>query len=99
MGTFNISRTFTKVQMIRAKKPSLKTILGHILYAQGLPTLITVLTVILDEAGPCDITRPNMGTFNCFVQTQYGTVNSFFQSAQLHYYQLNIEILFIVTTT
>jgi hypothetical protein len=93
---FNIARTFTKVQMIRAKKPSIKTILGHILYAQGLPTLITVLTVILDEAGPCDITRPNMGTFNCFVQTQYGTVDSFFQSAQFLYFHLIVGILIMV---
>jgi len=93
---FNIARTFTKVKMIRAKKPSIKTIVGHILYAQGLPTLITVLTVILDEAGPCDITRPNMGTFNCFVQTQYGTVDSFFQSAQFLYFHLIVGILIMV---
>jgi len=93
---FNIARTLTKVQMIRSKKPSIKTILGHTLYAQGLPTLITVLTVILDEAVRFDITRPNMGTFNCFVRTQYGTVDSFFQSAQFLHFHLMMGILIMV---
>ena len=78
------------------KKPSIKTILGYILYAQGLPTLITVLTIIIDEAGPCDITRPNMGRFKCFVQTQHGTVDSFFQSAQFLHFHLTMGILIIV---
>ena len=78
------------------KKPSIKTILGHILYAQGLPTLITVLTIILDEAGPCDFTRPNMGRFKCFVQTQHGIVDSFFQSAQFLHFHLTMGILIMV---
>lgn len=93
---FNIARTFAKVQLIRNKKPSIKSILGYILYAQGLPTLITVVTVLLDEAGPCDITRPNMGTFRCFVKTPYGTVDSFFQSAQFLYFYLIVGILIMV---
>ena len=80
----------------RSKKPSIKTILGHTLYAQGLPTLITVLTVILDEAVRYGITRPNMGTFNCFVRTQYGTVDSFFQSAQFLHFHLMMGILIMV---
>ena len=74
----------------------MKTILGYTLYAQGLPTLLTVVTVLLDEAGPCDITRPNMGTFKCFLGTEYGAVDSFFKSAQFLYFYLIVGILIIV---
>jgi len=93
---FNIARTFSSVQLIRNKKPSVKTIFGHTLYAQGLPTLLTIVTALLDEAGPCDITRPNMGTFKCFLGTEYGAVDSFFKSASFLYFYLIVGILIIV---
>jgi len=96
---FNITKTFTKVQLIRSKKPSVSVFLGHICYAQGLPILITVTTALLDQVGPCDITRPNMGAFTCFVQTQYGDVDSFFQSAQFLYFYLIVGLLIIVNMT
>lgn len=66
------------------------------LYAQGVPTLITVVTILLDEAGPCNITRPNMGTYNCFVKSPYLAVDSFFQSAQFLYFYLIVGILIMV---
>ena len=58
--------------------------------------MLTVVTVLLDEAGPCDITRPNMGTFKCFVGTEYGAVHSFLQSAEFLYFYLLVGILIIV---
>ena len=72
------------------------SLLLYCLYAQGLPVLLTTVTALMDEVGPCEATRPNMGTLKCFVQSKYDPELSFTQSAQFLYHYLIVATLITV---
>ena len=68
----------------------------YCLYAQGLPVVLTIVTALMDEVGPCEATRPNMGVVKCFVQSKYEPELSFTQSAQFLYHYLIVATLITV---
>merc|ERR1711902_439252 len=80
----------------RPKNVSVTSLLLYCLYAQGLPVLLTTVTALMDEVGPCEATRPNMGTLKCFVQSKYDPELSFTQSAQFLYHYLIVATLISV---
>ena len=42
------------------------------LYAQGMPLVLCLVVGLLDRFGSCDITRPHMGTSQCFLGKPWG---------------------------
>lgn len=93
---FSIARTFsTMKQSSRSKTTTAKGLILNILYAQGIPVLITLTTFLMDTYGPCDTTRPNMGKYQCFLGSEQFQGDSFFQSAEFLYYYLIVAIIIV----
>jgi len=93
---FSIARTFsTMKQSSRSKTTTAKGLILNILYAQGIPVLITMTTFLMDSYGPCDTTRPNMGKYQCFLGSEQFQGDSFFQSAEFLYYYLIVAIIIV----
>jgi len=93
---FSIARTFsTMKQSSRSKTVSWKGLILNILYAQGIPMVITLTTALMDSYGPCDSVRPNMGKYQCFLGSEQYTGDSFFQSSEFLYYYLAVAIIIV----
>lgn len=102
MSSMAINITYTFSQSFRHSKAQdrnqTKDLILHILYAQGLPLLITVVTIIMDnqEPGPGKI-LPNMGVYQCFPgEMAKSDPGSFFKTPEFLYFYLIIAILIII---
>jgi len=91
----NVTSTFSNNLTVRSGSNQTKRLMFNILYAQGVPTLISIATILMDLLGPCDIVRPNMGKYSCFLGSEYDPSKSFFQSPVFYYFYLIIGIILI----
>ena len=64
----SITYTFKHIGKIHHRRTKLNMFL-NVLYAQGLPGVLSIMIAINDHVGDCswDI-LPNMGTYNCFIK-------------------------------
>ena len=77
----------------RNSKSSFKSFLMYFLFAQGIPLLFTVFTVLMDIIKPKDALLPNVGEFSCFIGSEYVPGNSFFQTSEFVYYYLIVLVI------
>ena len=61
----------------------------------GVPLSITIITLLIDSFGSCDMTRPNMGYFTCFLGSEYEWDKTFADTPQFLYFYLIISILLL----
>ena len=71
-------------------------ILYSIIYAQGVPLIISFVVALIDNFAPCDSVLPNMGRFSCFVDSEFDASSSFTETATFYYFYLIILIIVIV---
>ena len=65
----------------------------YFLFAQGIPILFTVFTVLMDTIKPIDDPLPNVGEFSCFIGSEYVEGKSFFKSSEFLYYYLIVLVI------
>ena len=90
----NITRKFSNI-LVSTNEESTKSLILNILYAQGIPSLITLAVALMDSYGPCDAILPNMGRYSCFLGSQQDSLNSFFSVPEFLYFYLIIIIVVI----
>jgi len=93
---FNVAHTFTNTFTMRNSTGKLKHIVLNICYAQGIPLLISVFTIIMDNFGPCDQILPNMGRFTCSLGFEYSESTPYYKTADFLYLYLVISILMMI---
>merc|ERR1712110_37517 len=90
---FNIAKSLSTMKIVRNSKSSFKSLLVYFLYAQGIPLLFTVFTVLMDIRKPIDAPLPNVGEFSCFIGSEYEEGKSFFQTSEFVYYYLIVLVI------
>jgi len=91
---FNIAKTFSSFKNSRgSQRLGYKTLTFYLLYAEGIPVVITITTVLLDLYGPCDAVLPNMGKVQCFFGVEHNSVMSFFVTSEFLYHYLLICVI------
>ena len=90
---FNIAKSLSAMKIVRNSKSSFKSFSMYFLYAQGVPILLTVFTVLMDVIKPKDAILPNVGEFSCFIGSEYMPGKSFFQSSEFVYSYLIILVI------
>lgn len=97
MSAMAINITITFAQSFKAKGQGRKqtaALILNILYAQGIPTVITVITFIMDSQRPDGAILPHMGQFNCFLGSEYTHVPvAFYKSPVFLYFYLIISVI------
>jgi len=68
----------------------------NILYAQGVPALITLFTALMDLYGSCDGILPNMGQFTCFLGSEYDSTVPFVRLPEFVYYYSIVTLIMTV---
>lgn len=69
-----------------------------IIYAQGLPLVITFVIAIVDKFGSCNSILPNMGLYSCFIGSQFDPDESFLETSNFYYYYLIVMVIVICNT-
>ena len=93
---FNVAYTFTNSLTMRTSTGKFKHIVLYTCYAQGVPLLISLLTLMMENFGSCDQILPNMGKFTCFVGGQYNESTSYFQTSEFIYlYSITSSLMVI----
>merc|ERR1719189_2225146 len=93
---FNIAKSLSTMKIVRNSKSSFKSFLMYFLYAQGIPILFTVFTVLMDTIKPIDDPLPNVGEFSCFIGSEYvegKSFFSFFSSPEFQYVYLIVLVI------
>jgi len=95
---FNIAKSLSTMKVVRNSKSSFKSLLVYFLYAQGIPVLFTVFTVLMDTIKPIDDPLPNVGEYTCFIGSQYEDYEermgkSFFQTPEFVYFYLIVLVI------
>lgn len=90
---FNIAKSLSAMKIVRNSKSSFKSFSMYFLYAQGIPILFTVFTVLMDILKPKDALLPNVGEFSCFIGSEYVPGKSFFQSSEFVYFYLIVLVI------
>ena len=65
------------------------------LYAQGVPLLISLVTAIIDNYGSCDYISPNMGRYTCFLGAEFSPDALFIFTPVFIYNYLIISIIMV----
>ena len=87
---FNLWRVFN---FHSKKRENLRRFLKYVLYAQGMPLLISISTAIADASRPkseeghslAEPHFPNMGVVRCFLGEQYKSDQKYLESAKFIY--------------
>ena len=90
----NITKRFNNL-LSRQENNSNRVLILNILFAQGLPMILTLVTVLMDELGGCDQSLPNMGYFNCFLGEEFNPEKRFHELSIFFYYYLIISVLLV----
>ena len=64
----------------------------YFLFAQGIPIMFTVFTVLMDQFKPTDAVLPNVGEYTCFVGSKVSG-QSFFMSSEFLYFYLIVLVI------
>ena len=65
----------------------------YFLFAQGIPIMFTVFTVLMDQFKPTDAVLPNVGEYTCFVGSEFVPGKSFFMSSEFFYFYLIVLVI------
>jgi len=90
---FNIAKSLSVMQIVRNQSSSVKNTLFYVLYAQGVPALISVFIILMDFIQPSNALLPNVGEFNCFVGSEYSPDNYFFMNSEFIYFYLIVIVI------
>jgi len=63
-----------------------RRLIYNIIYAQGVPTFVTIVTFLADLYGSCDSILPNMGRFTCFLGSEFDQHARFVDKPSFVYY-------------
>jgi len=94
----NITHTFAKSFRNSSRdEASNKSLLLHILYAQGVPLFITIITIMMDTMNiSSDYIVPGMGDIQCFFgHEKVSDAPSFFKTPSFLYFYLIISIIMV----
>jgi len=92
----NCAKKFSGNILLNSQEIETRVMLfANILYCQGVPLSITIITLLIDSFGSCDMTRPNMGYFTCFLGSEYEWDKTFADTPQFLYFYLIISILLL----
>ena len=91
----NITKKFSNILVSSNEGSQKKALLLNMLYAQGLPLLITLLTALIDAYGSCGSILPNMGRYTCFLGAEYNPNIMFILTPEFIYFYLIISIIVI----
>jgi len=91
----NCAKRFSNIMAMAQEIETKMMLFVNILYCQGFPLLISIITLLIDSYGSCDITRPNMGYFTCFVGSEYVYEHTFVDTPQFFYFYMIISILLL----
>ena len=96
--SINITQTFTQnFRNTRNESRSTTRIILYTLYAQGIPLLITMVTLIMDYSGTKDQIVPNMAVFSCFLGQEYSSnPDPFYMTSVFLYFYLAITIVIVM---
>ena len=94
----NITYKFSNLLTTHAEERHERSIVSSLMYAQGLPLLITLAIGIIDIYGSCDSVIPNIGRYSCFLGSLYDPDKLFIQTAEFFYFYLIIMIIVISNT-
>ena len=101
MSAMALNITYTFTQSFRhsnaMSKSQTKAVVFHILFGQGVPLLVTVVTLVMDTQGSDNQILPNMGVYSCFVGEEFKEQpGSFFKSPVFLYFYLTIMIAWVI---
>ena len=102
MSAMALNITYTFTQSFRhsnaMSNKQTKAVVLHILVGQGVPLLITLVTLVMDTQGSSDNhVLPNMGEFSCFLGEEFKLEpGSFFKSPTFLYFYLPIVIAWVI---
>jgi len=91
----NITHKFSNILVSSHGENQKKSLTLNILYAQGLPILITIVTALIDAYGSCDDLLPNMGKYTCFVGAEFDPSKMFVETPEFIYFYLIISVIMI----
>lgn len=92
----NITKKFSNILVASREGKQRKALALNILYAQGVPLLISLVTALLDTYGSCDSILPNMGKYNCFVGAEFNPNTLFIFTPEFVYFYLIISIIVVI---
>merc|ERR1712088_138325 len=102
MSAMALNITYTFTQSFRhsnaMSNKQTKAVFLHILFGQGVPLVVTLVTLVMDTQGNRDKhVLPNMGEFACFVGEEFKLEpGSFFKSPTFLYFYLPIMIAWVI---
>jgi hypothetical protein len=100
MSAMSINITTTFAQSFKAKGQGRKqttALILNILYAQGIPLVITVVTIIMDTQRPDGAILPHMGQLTCGIGSEYSKVpEAFFKTPIFLYFYLVISVTIVM---
>merc|ERR1712027_103490 len=80
-----------------SQEPETRAMLvGNIVYTQGLPIIISIITALVDSFGSCDSIIPNMGYFSCFLGSEFDPEKNFGETPQFLYFYMIISVILLV---
>ena len=92
----NIAWKFSRVMVSSDDKDQNEKLVISFVYAQGIPLLITLVTILMDAFGSCDSILPNMGRYSCFLGSEYDPDGTFVSSPEFLYFYLIISVVMLI---
>ena len=94
--TYTFAQSFRHSNAMSNKQT--KAVVLHILFGQGVPLLITLITLVMDTQGSsAKHVLPNMGEYTCFVGEEFKEQpGSFFKSPTFLYFYMPIMIVWVI---
>ena len=101
MSAMAINITYTFTQSFRhsnaMSNKQTKAVVLHVLFGQGVPLLVTLVTLVMDTQGSDKQVLPNMGIYQCFVGEEFKeNPDSFFKSPAFLYFYLTIMVAWVI---
>jgi len=95
---FTLIKTFSNVLLHPVQTvESNKKLFLSIIYAQGMPLILTIITILMDLFGPEEsYILPNMGKYRCMVGSEFVPNSSFLKTSIFLYFYLIILIITFV---
>jgi len=101
MSAMALNITYTFTQSFRhssaMSNKQTRAVLLQILLGQGIPLLVTLVTLAMDTMGSVDQVLPNMGVYSCFIGEEYKENKSpFYKTPAFLYFYLTIIIAWVI---
>ena len=101
MSAMALNITYTFTQSFRhssaMSNKQTRAVLLQILLGQGIPLLVTLVTLAMDTMGSENQVLPNMGVYSCFIGEEYKENKSpFYKTPAFLYFYLTIIIAWVI---